>query len=81
MHFLNRLLDRFRVCYEASNGHGRFFELLTTEPNTLLSHIQVAQDRLSVQTQERSQDIEKLAKLLYVDQVPAVYVPSANVRA
>jgi transposase len=80
--FLEKLPDRFEVCFEASTGYGRFFELLTT----LASRVVVAHPGLlklifrSKQKNDR-RDAEKLAKLLYLGEVPAVHVPSAGVRA
>jgi transposase len=75
-------LPRFRVVYEASTGYGRFFERLTT----VAERVVVAHPGLlkiifrSKQKNDRT-DAHKLAQLLYVDQVPAVHVPSGNVRA
>lgn len=72
----------FRVCYEASTGYGRLYELFAP----LADQVQVAHPgRLkwifrSKQKNDRN-DAEKLAKLLYLDAVPAVHVPRAEVRA
>jgi transposase len=79
---LGDLPDRYEVCYEASCGYGRYFELLTP----LASRVVVAHPGLlklifrSKQKNDR-RDAEKLAKLLYLGEVPAVHVPSPDVRA
>ena len=79
---LAELPDRFAVCYEASCGYGYFHELLTP----LASRVAVAHPgllRLIFRSRRKNdrRDAEKLAKLLYIDQVPTVHVPSAEVRA
>jgi len=82
MAVLNKLPGRFEVCYEASTGYGRYFELLTT----VASRVVVAHPgllRLIFRSKQKNdrRDAEKLAKLLYLGEVPAVHVPSADVRA
>lgn len=75
-------LPAFAICYEASTGYGRFHELLTT----VAVRVAVAHPGLlrlifrSKQKNDRA-DARKLAKLLYVDEVPEVHVPPADVRA
>lgn len=75
-------LPPFEVCYEASTGYGRFYELLTT----VAARVAVAHPGLlrliyrSRQKNDRA-DALKLAKLLYVGEVPTVHVPAADVRA
>jgi len=79
---LERVPQPFRVCYEASTGYGIYFELLSK----VAERVVVAHPRLlrlifcSKQKNDR-RDAEKLAKLLYLDEVPTVHVPSADVRA
>jgi transposase len=81
MQFLQRL-DRFHVCYEASTGYGRFCELLTTvAERVVVAHPGLLKIIYRSKQKNDRRDAEKLAKLLYVDQVPAVHVPSADVRA
>jgi len=82
MRVLAELPDRFAVCYEASCGYGYFHELLTP----LASRVVVAHPgllRLIFRSRRKNDrgDAEKLAKLLYIDQVPTVHVPCAQVRA
>ena len=79
---LEELSDRFAVCYEASCGYGHYHELLTP----LATRVSVAHPGLltliyrSKKKNDR-RDAERLAKLLYIDQVPTVHVPAADVRA
>lgn len=75
-------LSAFEVCYEASTGYGRFYELLTT----VAARVAVAHPgllRLIYRSKKKNDraDALKLAKLLYIGEVPQVHVPSADVRA
>lgn len=80
--FLKTLPERFEVCYEASTGYGYCYELLTP----IASRVAVAHPGLlklifrSKQKNDRA-DAEKLAKLLFLDEVPTVHVPSEVVRS
>ncbi len=79
---LEELPGRFAVCYEASCGYGHYHELLTP----LASRVVVAHPgllRLIFRSKKKNDrnDAEQLAKLLYLDQVPTVHVPSADARA
>lgn len=82
MDLLEQLPGSCQVCYEASTGYGRYFELLSE----VADYVAVAHPGLlklifrSKQKNDR-RDAEKLAKLLYLGEVPTVYVPSAEVRA
>lgn len=72
----------FRICYEASTGYGRLYELLSP----LSDQVQVAhpgQLKLIFRSKQKNDrnDAEKLAKLLSLGVVPAVHVPQAQVRA
>jgi len=78
---LTDLPDRFQVCYEASCGYGHFHELL----RPLATRVVVAhpgQLRLIFRSRNKNDrnDAERLAKLLYLGEAPAVHVPSADVR-
>jgi len=85
----SKLLERvaevprpFSVCYEASCGYGYLYERLSP----MAQHVSVAhpgQLRLIYNSKKKNDrvDASKLAKLLYVDMVPQVHVPSADVRA
>ena len=82
MDFLGRLPGKFQVCYEASTGYGMYFEMLSKTAD----HVAVAHPgllRLIFRSKKKHDrgDALKLAKLLYVGEVPTVHVPSADVRA
>jgi len=72
----------FAVCFEASCGYGYLHERLSA----LARRVAVAHPgklRLIFRSKRKNDrvDAEKQAKLLYLDQVPQVHVPSADVRA
>src|SRR3954469_10351177 len=72
----------FSVCFEASCGDGYLHERLSA----LARRVAVAHPgklRLIFRSKRKNDrvDAEKQAKLLYLDQVPQVHVPSADVRA
>lgn len=82
MDFLERLPGRWGVCYEASTGYGMYFEMLSK----VADHVAVAHPgllRLIFRSKQKNdrRDALKLAKLLYVGEVPRVHVPSGEVRA
>jgi len=71
----------FAICYEASCGYGYLHDRL----RRLAQHVVVAhpgQLRLIFRSKRKNDrvDAEKLAKLLYLGEVPTVYVPSIDVR-
>ena len=79
---LRQLDQPFSVCYEASCGYGYLYERLSP----LARHVAVAhpgQLRLIYKSKKKNDrvDAAKLAKLLYLDLVPQVHVPRADVRA
>lgn len=79
---LERLPDRFEVCYEASCGYGFYHDAL----RPLAARIVVAHPghlRLIFRSKHKNdrQDAEKLAKLLFLGEVPAVHVPGVEVRS
>lgn len=81
-HRLARLPGPFEVCFEASTGYGAFVEALSP----LASRVVVAHPgHLKLiyrsRTKNDRNDALRLAKLLYIDEVPQVHVPSADVRA
>ena len=71
-----------QVCYEASTGYGFVFDALSP----VVQQIAVAHPGLlrliyrSKQKNDRA-DALKLAKLLYIGEVPSVHVPSSDTRA
>jgi transposase len=75
-------LPKFAVCFEASCGYGWLHDLL----KPLASSVTVAhpgQLRLIYRSRRKNDrlDAERLAKLLFLDEVPTVHVPNARVRA
>jgi transposase len=82
---MSRALPRpFRVCYEASCGYGYLHEKFSSALGA--ASVQVAhpgQLRLIYRSKKKHDriDAKKLAQLLFMDLVPRVHVPSADVRA
>lgn len=79
---LRQLDEPFSVCYEASCGYGHLYESL----RPLAHHVAVAHPgklRLIYGSKRKNDKIDahKLAKLLLLDMVPPVHVPSVDVRA
>ena len=76
-----KIAKPFAVCFEASCGYGYLHE----ELSKIASRVVVAHPghlRLIFRSKRKNDriDAERLAKLLYLDEVPAAYVPSADVR-
>ena len=70
------------VCYEASCGYGYLYEQLRkVAQSVVVAH--PGELRLIFRSKKKNDrvDASKLAKLLYLDQVPVVHVPSAAVRS
>ena len=81
MQLLHELPNRFEVCYEASCGYGHYHDLLSP----VAARVAVAhpgQLRLIFRSKDKSdrRDAERLAKLLYLGEVPTVHVPALDVR-
>ena len=79
---LKALGHRFVICYEASCGYGHLYDQL----RQIAERIVVAhpgQLRLIFRTKKKNDrvDAQKLATLLFLDQVPQVHVPSIDVRS
>ena len=82
MDVLTRLPEPFQVCYEASTGYGFFFELLSPVADYVaVAHPGLLKLIFRSKRKNDRRDAQKLAKLLYVGEVPTVHVPSADVRA
>lgn len=80
--FFEELEGPFELCYEASCGYGRWFELFTKYASrVVVAH--PGQLRLIFRSKRKNDriDAQKLAQLLALDLVPPVHVPSADVRA
>jgi transposase len=78
---LKGLPDRFEVCYEASCGYGHDHDLLRPlAARVLVAH--PGQLRLIFRSTAKNDrnDAERLAKLLYLGETPAVHVPAADMR-
>jgi transposase len=81
MNLLERLPDRYELCYEASCGYGHYHDLFRPRAaRVLVAH--PGQLRLIFRSKHKNDrsDAEKLAKLLYLGEVPTVHVPTADVR-
>jgi transposase len=79
---LKSLEEPFAVCFEASTGYGFLFEQLTQiARRVVVAH--PGQLRLIFRSKRKNDrvDAEKLAKLLFFDEVPVVYVPSIQTRS
>ena len=79
---LRTLNEPFSICYEASCGYGHLYERL----RPVSAHVAVAHPaklRLIYGSKRKNDriDAQKLAKLLLLDMVPPVHVPSIDVRA
>ena len=79
---LAKIKESFRICFEASTGYGYLHEQL----NRIAEDVKVAHPghlRLIFRSKRKNDrvDSQKIAKLLYLDEVPPVYVPSAQVRS
>ena len=79
---LGRIEPPFAVCFEASAGYGCLFERL----RRIARRVVVAHPghlRLIFRSKRKNDrvDAEKLAKLLFLDEVPGVYVPSGITQA
>lgn len=78
---LKEIEKPFSICFEAGTGYGYLFEKLSR----IATHVKVAHPghlRLIFRSKRKNDrvDAEKLAKLLYLDEVPPVYVPSKDIR-
>jgi transposase len=78
---LERVPRPFAVCFEASTGYGFLYEALSrVAARVVVAH--PGQLRLIFRSKRKNDrvDAEKLAKLLFLDEVPPVYVPQVDVR-
>jgi transposase len=81
---LERIREPFQISYEASLGYGHLFEQiqkLKKAKRTVVAH--PGQLRLIYRSKKKHDRIDaaKIAKLLYLDQVPEVHVPRQDVRS
>jgi len=80
--YLRSFKEDLAVCFEASVGYGPLYEALTG----FCKRVQVAHPgnlRLIFRSKRKNDrvDAQKIAKLLYLDEVPAVHVPDQDARA
>ncbi|HER20073.1 MAG TPA: IS110 family transposase [Chromatiales bacterium] len=78
---LGQVKPPFAVCFEASTGYGYLYERLgAMAAKVIVAH--PGQLRLIFRSKRKNDrvDAAKLAKLLYLDEVPPVYVPGLEVR-
>ncbi len=82
LHFLKSLDQPFHVAYEASCGYGEYFNLLSplAESVTVAHPAQLHAIFKSSRKNDRN-DAHMLARLLLVEMLPRVHVPSNEVRA
>ena len=77
-----KTIDRpFQVAFEASCGYGHLYDMLSKYAQRVaVAH--PGQLRLIFRSKRKNDrvDAEKLAKLLYLDEVPTAYVPSVSTR-
>lgn len=79
---LQRLPGPCEVCFEASTGYGCYFELLApVAARIVVAHPGLLKMIYRSRNKNDRRDAQRLAKLLYIDEVPHVHVPSADVRA
>jgi len=79
---LSGLKGPFAICYEASCGYGALHDRLRgLAKRVVVAH--AGQLRLIFKSKRKNDrvDAKKLATLLFLDQVPQVYVPSVDVRS
>src|SRR5215471_1057472 len=80
---LRKIEEPFRICYEASCGYGYLYDRIAPLP--MAAQVTVAhpgQLRLIFKSKKKHDrvDAAKIAKLLYLDEVPRVHVPNLDVR-
>jgi transposase len=79
---LTSLGQPLSICYEASCGYGRWHEILSrVAARVVVAHPGHLRLIFRSKRKHDALDAEKLAKLLVLDAVPSVHVPSAKVRA
>lgn len=78
---LTKIKEPFKICFEASTGYGVIYDRL----KKITQQVTVAhpgQLRLIFKSKRKTDriDAQKLAKLLFLDEIPSVYVPSVHTR-
>ncbi len=81
---LKKIKKPFKICFEASTGYGTLYEQLLALPKAKeVKVVHPGKVRLIFRAKRKSDKIDskKLATLLFLDELPEVYVPSVNVRS
>src|SRR5262245_21676809 len=81
---LGKVRTPFRACFEASCGYGTLYDLLAALPRARAVQVaHPAELKMIFRSKHKNDraDARKLAKLLFMDEVPAVHVPAVEVRA
>lgn len=79
---LSSVKKPFAICFEASTGYGYLYDrLMATAARVEVAH--PGHLRMIFRSKQKNDrvDAEKLAKLLFLGEVPPVYVPAVEVRA
>src|SRR5262249_37178532 len=77
---LQKIRTPFQVCFEASCGYGTLYDLLAELPRARAVQVaHPAELQMIFRSRHKNDrvDARKLAKLLFMDEVPAVHVPAA----
>lgn len=82
LELLRKIKQPFAACFEASTGYGYWHENLSRIAHRV-SVAHPGQVRLIFRSKRKNDriDAQKLAKLLFLDEIPTVHVPHADVRA
>jgi transposase len=79
---LRRVPQPFQICYEASCGYGHLYDQLrTVAQRVVVAHPGGIRLIFRAKRKHDRIDARKLATLLFLDQVPTVHVPPAEVRS
>jgi len=79
--FLGTLGQPFKVCYEASLGYGVLYDTLAPLAQAVeVAHPANVRTIFKAKTKNDRIDAKKLAKLLYLGEVPRIHVPRQEVR-
>jgi len=78
---LEKIKEPFEICFEASTGYGAIYDML----KKIATRVTVGHPghlRLIFRSKQKTDriDARKLAKLLFLKEVPPVYVPSLDIR-
>jgi transposase len=81
---LSKIKHSFRICYEASTGYGTVYDGLSRlkhAKQVIVAH--PGKTRLIFRCKKKTDriDAKKLATLLFLEEIPQVYVPEVNVRS